>query len=97
MAKLSAEKVIVVIIARCFLPSTKDEVVVKETIEAILLATGKGLVLWVKQDPITPEVLEEKIVSSIRSQEFPNSGDSRPTSVVEHRSKVPLIGQFTIR
>ena len=80
---------IVVIFARCSLSSTKDEVVVKETIEAILLATGKGLVLWVKQDPITPEVLEEKIVSSIRTQEFPNSGDSRPTSAVEYRSKVP--------
>ncbi|XP_068733168.1 uncharacterized protein [Montipora capricornis] len=84
-----AEKVIVVIFAPCSLPSKKDEVVVKEAIEAILLATGKGLVLWVKQDPITPEVLEEKIMSSIRSQEFPNSGDSRPTSAVEYRSNVP--------
>ncbi|XP_068732099.1 uncharacterized protein [Montipora capricornis] len=83
-----AEKVIVVIFAPCSLPSKKDEVVVKEAIEAILLATGKGLVLWVKDKPITPEVLEEKIMSSIRSQEFPNSGDSRPTSVVEHRSKL---------
>ena len=87
--KLLAEKVIVVIFAPCSLPSNKDEVVVKEAIEAILLATGKGLVLWVKQDPITPEVLEEKIVSSIRTQEFPHSGDSRPISVAERRSKVP--------
>ncbi|XP_068685962.1 uncharacterized protein [Montipora foliosa] len=74
-----AEKVIVVIFAPCSLPSNKDEVVVKEAIEAILLATGKGHVQWVKDNPITPEVLEEKIMSSIRSQEFPNSGDSRPT------------------
>ena len=87
--KLLAEKVIVVIFAPCSLPSKEDEVVVKETIEAILLATGKGHVQWVKDNPIAPEVLEEKIMSSIRSQEFPNLGDSRPTSAVEHPSNVP--------
>ncbi|XP_068732110.1 uncharacterized protein [Montipora capricornis] len=84
-----AEKVIIVIFAPCSLPSKKDEVVVKEAIEAILLVTGKGHVQWVKDNPITPEVLEEKIMSSIRSQVFPNSGDSRPTSAVEYRSNVP--------
>ena len=87
--KLLAEKVIVVIFAPCSLPSKEDEVVVKEAIEAILLATSKGHVQWVKDNPITPEVLEEKIMSSIRSQQFPNSGDSRPTSAVEDRSNVP--------
>ncbi|XP_068733167.1 uncharacterized protein [Montipora capricornis] len=85
-----AEKVIVVIFAPCSLPSKKDEVVVKEAIEAILLVTGKGHVQWVKDNPITPEVLEEKIMSSIRSQEFPNSGDSRPTNVPDRTVNDPL-------
>ena len=68
LTKLSAEKVIVVIFAPCSLPSTEDEVVVKETIESILLAKGKGLVEWVKDNPITAEVLKGKILSAMRSQ-----------------------------
>ena len=80
---------IVVIFAPCSLPSKKDEDVVKEAFESILLATSKGLVQWVEQDSITPEVLEEKILSAIRSQKIRYSSDSRSTSAVEHRSKVP--------
>ena len=68
LTKLSAEKVIVVIFAPCSLPLTEDEVVVKETIESILLAKGKGLVEWVKDNPITAEVLKGKILSAMRSQ-----------------------------
>ena len=78
------------IFAPCSLPSNEDEVVVKKATECILLATGKGLLEWVEEDSITPEILQEKIMSSIRSQEFQNSGDSsRPTSDVDHGCKVP--------
>ena len=63
--KRLAEKVIVVIFAPCSLPSKEDEVVVNEAIETILLATDKGHVQWVKDNPITPDVLEKNIMSSI--------------------------------
>ena len=52
---ISVEKVIVMICAPCDLPSPSDEVIVAEAAGSILKSTGKGFVVWVKDNQIAVE------------------------------------------
>ena len=62
---ISVEKVIVMICGPCSLPSEKDEAIFTETIGSVLRDTGKGFVVWVKDNKIAvePEVLLQMILS----------------------------------
>ena len=79
-AKLSAEKVIVVIFKPCSFPSAKDEILVTQSIESTLVAPGKGHVVYVEDDskkvkPQRIRDIREKIINlfpSLESQLYSN-------------------------
>ena len=65
LAKISDEKVIVMICGPCFLPSERDEAIFAQTVGSALRDTGKGFIVWVKDNQIDvePDVLLQMILS----------------------------------
>ena len=89
--KLSAEKVIVLIFKPCSLPTGKDEILVSQSIESTLGATGKGHVLCVEDYPtkVKSRRIREKMINlipSLKSQLYSN--DSIPRIEFQHSSNV---------
>ena len=65
LPNISVEKVIVMISGPCSLSSERDEAIFTQTVESVLRDTGKGFVVWVKDNQIFGEakVLLQMILS----------------------------------
>ena len=85
LPNISVEKVIVMICGPCSLSSERDEAIFTQTVGSVLRDTGKGFVVWVKDNQIAvePKVLLEMILS-------------RPTSSFENtQPKTSYHGDFS--
>ena len=98
---ISAEKVIVMICGPFALPSPGDEAIISRLVESIFKDTGKGVVVWVKENQLpAPNVLLELIVrpmSSIMNTESQTSSSedfSRSANTAQAAANVPADRQY---